>query len=404
MTLITRDSKFFPIILALFAALPPLAINTYAPAISLIAKDFGVHNSDILTTFATYFIGFSFGMLLWGAISDKYGRKNIIIIGSIIYILSTVLCSFSYNFHMLEALRLVQGLADSVGAVISFSIARDCYKGAKLTSMLATIIIILLIAPMVAPIIGSVLVDLTHTWQSTFHFLTAYGVVMVIMACLIEETLEPKDRQKDLSKIIPSYIIHLKNPGFMLGTLASSTLAAALFIFISSSALIYLDGYFTGSLMYCVYYAACCMAAIFANFYIKRNAESIQKLFNVYYTVSAIALSSIFLIVLNFFNIDNAFLYTTAMFMLCGSVAFSSTIVYSFSLNQVSHSFGTANAISNFSKNMIAAFGSFIVSFYHGRNLILASPIVQLGFTIMTIVILITIFKLKIECSKQRNL
>lgn len=58
MTLITRDFKLFPIILALFAALLSLAVNTYAPVISLIAHDLGVHNSDVLTTFATYFIGF----------------------------------------------------------------------------------------------------------------------------------------------------------------------------------------------------------------------------------------------------------------------------------------------------------------------------------------------------------
>ena len=403
MTLVTRHSKFFPIILALFAALPPLAINTYAPAISLIAQDFGVHNSDVLTTFTTYIIGFSLGMLFWGAISDKYGRKNVIIIGSIIYILSTVLCSLSYNFQMLEVLRLVQGLADSVGAVISFSIARDCYKGAKLTSMIATIVIVLLIAPMVAPIIGTVLVELTHTWQSTFHFLTAYGVIMLIAACLIEETLESENRQKDFSKIIPSYIQHFKNPGFMLGALASGTLITPMFIFISSSALIYLDGYSTGSTMYCIYYALCCLAAVFANFYIKRNSEKIQKLFNIYYTVSAITLCSIFLIVLNFLNIDNAFLYSLAMFILCGSVAFSSTIIYSFALNQVTHSFGTANAISNFIKNIIAALGSFIVSYYHGRELVIASPIIQISFIIITILILIAIFRLKIECPEKKK-
>jgi DHA1 family bicyclomycin/chloramphenicol resistance-like MFS transporter len=77
-------------------------------------------------------------MLFWGPISDKYGRKNVVIIGSIIYILSTILCFLSYNFHMLRILRLVQGLSDSVGAVIFFTIDHDCYKRAKLTKMLAT--------------------------------------------------------------------------------------------------------------------------------------------------------------------------------------------------------------------------------------------------------------------------
>ncbi|MDE4974346.1 Bcr/CflA family drug resistance efflux transporter, partial [Francisella tularensis subsp. holarctica] len=76
------------------------------------------------------------------------------------------------NFRIVEIMRLLQGLSDSVGAVIAFSIARDCYKGAKLTSLLATIIIILLIAPIVAPISGSKLTELTHSWQRTFHCLT----------------------------------------------------------------------------------------------------------------------------------------------------------------------------------------------------------------------------------------
>ncbi|MDE4996814.1 Bcr/CflA family drug resistance efflux transporter, partial [Francisella tularensis subsp. holarctica] len=79
-------------------------------------------------------------------------------------------------------------------------IARDCYKGAKLTSLLESIIIILLIAPIVAPIIGIILTELTHSWQSTFHFLTIYGVVMLICAFLIEETLEHKERKSSLLK------------------------------------------------------------------------------------------------------------------------------------------------------------------------------------------------------------
>lgn len=394
MKYITRESKFFPIILALFAALPAFAVNTYAPAIPLIANDFGVTDSKVLTTFATYFIGFSFGMLFWGAISDKYGRKKIIIIGSIIYIISTILCSYSYNFKMLEIMRFIQGLSDSVGAVIAFSIARDCYKGAKLTNLLASIIIILLIAPIVAPIIGTILTELTHSWQSTFHFLTLYGVVMLATAFFIEETLEHKDRQSNLLKLIPSYFNHLTNPGFMLATLASGTIFAALFIYISSSALIYLGNYTTGSFLYCLYYALCCVGAVFANMFIKKNSHRVQQLKFLYYSIALITLSCLILIGFNTLNIDNALIYTIAMFVLCGNVAFSSTLIYSFAMDQIDYGFGTANSIINFIKNMIAAVGSYVVSFYHGRKLVLASPYAQLGFALITIVLLFGIYKL----------
>ena len=88
------------------------------------------------------------------------------------------------------------------------------------------------IAPIVASIIGTILTELTHTWQSTFHFLTIYGVVMLICACLIEETLEQKDKKSSLIKLIPSYFQHLTNPSFMLATVASGTIFAALFIYI----------------------------------------------------------------------------------------------------------------------------------------------------------------------------
>ncbi|WP_044247582.1 multidrug effflux MFS transporter [Francisella hispaniensis] len=399
---ITRNSKLFPIILALFAALPPLAVNTYAPAIPLIASDFGVNNSTVLTTFATYFIGFSFGMLFWGAVSDKYGRKKVIVIGSVIYIVSTLLCSYSYNFKMLEIMRLIQGLSDSVGAIIALSIARDCYKGAKLTNLVASITIILLIAPVVAPIIGTILTQLTHTWQSTFHFLTIYGVVMLVCACLIEETLEHKDRKSSLIKLIPSYFQHLSNPRFILATIASGTIFATLFIFISSSALIYLGDYATGSLWYCIYYGLCCLGSILANVIIKKNSHRVQQLKFLYYSVTLITLSCITLIVFNTLNLDNALIYTLIMFVLCANVAFSSTLIYSFAIEQIDHSFGTANSIVNFIRNMIAAAGSYIVSFYHGRNLVIASPYAQLGFALITVAILFGIYKLNQKVELQQ--
>ena len=107
-----------------------------------------------------------------------------------------------------------------------------------------------------------------------------------------------------------------------------------MFIFISASALVYLNEYSTGSTMYYIYYASCCLADIFTNFYIKRHSASIQKLSNIYYNVYAVAISSVVIVIFNYFNINNAFLYTAAMFVLCGAVvAFSLTIVYSFSLD-----------------------------------------------------------------------
>ena len=82
------------------------------------------------------------------------------------------------------------------------------------------------------------------------------------------------------------------------------------------------------------------------------------------------------------------------MFVLCGNVAFSSTIIYSFAIEQIDHSFCTANSIVNFIKNMIAASSSYTMSFYHGRDLVIASPIAQFIFALATVILLFGIYKL----------
>ncbi|APC97420.1 drug resistance transporter, Bcr/CflA subfamily protein [Francisella frigiditurris] len=396
---ITRNSKLFPIVLAIFAALPPLAINTYAPAIPLIANSFNVTDSDVLATFTTYFIGFSFGMLFWGAVSDKYGRKNIILIGTIIYVISTILCSLSTSFKMLELLRLIQGLSDSVGGVIAFSIARDCYKGHKLTSMIATIIIIMLVAPIVAPIIGTVLTYTTNTWQSSFHFLTLYGVILLIFALMIEETLNKDDRQKSIKELIPSYFSHFKNPGFMLATIASGMAWTALFMYIASASIIYLKIYNTGPILYCIYYAAAVIASIMANLLIKRLSSRVNNLRYTNISISLLIICCLGLFIVSKLNLDNAINYTIFMCILCLSVSFTCTILYSFSMNVVSHNFGTANSISNFLKNMIAGGGALVISYYHGSILVNIVSFYQLLFIILCMLLVLAIYQLKIKTS-----
>ncbi|MDE4971881.1 Bcr/CflA family drug resistance efflux transporter, partial [Francisella tularensis subsp. holarctica] len=89
--------------------------------------------------------------------------------------------------------------------------------------------------------------------------------------------------------------------------------------------------------------------------------------------------------------------------VLCGNVAFSSTIIYAFAIDQIDHSFGTANSIVNFIKNMISAAGSYIVSFYHGRDLVIASPYTQLFFVLITIVILFGIHRLNQKAKQQQS-
>lgn len=123
------------------------------------------------------------------------------------------------------------------------------------------------------------------------------------------------------------------------------------YLYISLSALIYLGDYATGSFWYCLYYGLCCVSTIFANIFIKKYSSRVQQLKFLYYSGALITLSFITLIIFNSLDLDNALIYNLTMFVLCGNVVFSSTIIYAFAIDQIDHSFGTANSIVNFVKN-----------------------------------------------------
>jgi MFS transporter, DHA1 family, multidrug resistance protein len=177
---IRKGSKYLVFFVVIFVALPPFAIDTYIPAFGNIANDLNVNVNLMPITISTYLIGFGLGMFFWGALSDRYGRKKILTIGMLVYIISTVLCAQTDNFNTLIFMRFIQGLGDSPAAVAAMAILKDCYRGQKLIKTMATMIMVFMVAPIVAPMVGSVIIYTTGEWQNIFYFLTIYGVVLLV--------------------------------------------------------------------------------------------------------------------------------------------------------------------------------------------------------------------------------
>ena len=119
---IRKGSKYLVFFVVIFVALPPFAIDAYIPAFGNIGSFFNVDVNKLAITISTYFIGFGVGMFFWGALSDSFGRKKILIIGMLIYIVSTILCSFTHSFDTLILMRFLQGLGDSPASVAAMAI------------------------------------------------------------------------------------------------------------------------------------------------------------------------------------------------------------------------------------------------------------------------------------------
>ncbi|TNF69955.1 MAG: Bcr/CflA family efflux MFS transporter [Gammaproteobacteria bacterium] len=363
-----KNPKYLIVILAMYAALPPFAIDTYMPAFHQIAHYFDMPIEKVIVSITTYFIGFSVGMLIWGAISDRVGRKKAIIVGMFIYMVSTILCALSPDFKTLTIMRLIQGLGDSSGAVIAMAVARDCYSGKKLAKVIASMVIIMMAAPIIAPIVGSLIITFFGRWQDIFHFLTIYGVILFFLAFFIPETLKDEEKTSHLFKTVISYFEHLKNYRFILYSLSSGLSFAAFFTYISSSSVLIIGYFGYGYVIYCTIFGINFIGIISGQFLIKKKVDDIsdQYLIGIGFIMCyiGVAISMLFTYV-----ITNLFGFMLGIMCLTFGFALVSSLLTSRSLNALTHAFGAGNAINNLIKFAIAGLASYLISHFSGYQL-----------------------------------
>jgi DHA1 family bicyclomycin/chloramphenicol resistance-like MFS transporter len=186
---------FLIIFLGLLSAFGPFLTDMYLPALPSMVDDF--HTSTALVQFSLTMgmIGLAVGQVFFGQMSQKWGRRPVLIFSLLLFVVAAVVSVFSDNIIFFLACRLVQGLGGAGGIVLSRSIATDCYSGRTLAKMMAIIGAINGIAPATAPVIGG-LITTSLGWQGVFMILAAIGVVLVIMCFPFKETLKPEQRYK----------------------------------------------------------------------------------------------------------------------------------------------------------------------------------------------------------------
>ena len=388
------DSKSFILLIALYTILPPLVIDTYSPAIPNIAQYFNVNPSLIISTFTTYFVGYALGLLVWGPTSDTFGRKKILYSGVILYIISTIFCSISIDFWQFSAARILQGFGDSACTTVAFAIVRDCFEKKKLTKILATIIMIFMVAPIIAPFIGLVIMNTTGEWQYIFHFLTLYGFVILFFSFKMPETVN-RNNSTGLGHAFKQYLEHIRNFKFILLVVGSGIAYAAYFIFIGCSAVVYMKSFGTDKIEYVFLFAINAVAALLANYLLKKFCTKISN--HIIITFSAVSgfLSSVigFILLYNFSH--SILLFMIFMWLVTLSLAICITCLTSEALNSIKHSFGVGISISNAAQFIFAALTLLIISQLNYKTMGHSLFFIQASLLIILLLIIFTCLKIK---------
>jgi DHA1 family bicyclomycin/chloramphenicol resistance-like MFS transporter len=186
-------------VLAILSALMGFAsISTdfYLPAMPNMAAQLGADAGKVEYTISGFLIGFSLGQLLWGAISDKYGRRVPVAIGLVLFVIGSAGCAMSQSVEAMIAWRILQALGACAGVVLSRAMVRDLYEGPRAAQMLSTLIAVMAIAPLLAPIIGGQ-IDALAGWRAIFWTLVVLGLLALAGLLSLPETLPSERRRTD---------------------------------------------------------------------------------------------------------------------------------------------------------------------------------------------------------------
>ena len=253
-------------LLLLFGALTmfgPMSLDAYLPAFPEIAAQYGTDTGSVQLTMSACLVGLALGQIVWGPVSDRFGRRLPLMIGIGVFIATSLVITVAPSMSVLVALRFVQALGGAAGVVIARAAVRDLYSGVDLARALSLVITVFALAPVVAPLVGAAVLSFA-SWEGIFVALAAFGAVCLVGVLLMPETLPPENRAgHGFGGAFRQYGAIVADPRFRFAAVVAALGSTALYAFIAGSPAALMDTYGQSELAFGLTFAALalCFAA-----------------------------------------------------------------------------------------------------------------------------------------------
>ena len=233
----------FVALIASLMAVTPLGIDSMLPALPHIGRSLGVANENHQQwVIAIYVFGFGLAQIIYGPLSDRFGRKAVMVPSLALFAALSILAGFARSFPLLLGARLLQGIAGASSRVLTISMVRDCYSGRQMARVMSMSFMVFLMVPILAPSIGQGIM-LVGSWRLIFFFLAAFALlVATVLSMMMGETLHPEYRRPLSFRMIGQAIRRTLTERSALGyMLAMALVFGALMGFINSVQQIFQD-------------------------------------------------------------------------------------------------------------------------------------------------------------------
>ena len=228
--------------IALLVALGPLATDMYLPALPGLTDAFATSAGRVQLTLSLFLAGFALAQIIYGPLSDRFGRKPVLLCGSSLFVLASIACALAESIEMLILARFVQALGGSAGPVLGRAMVRDIHGPLESARVLSHIGSAMALAPAFAPILGGYM-SVYLGWPSIFWFLGLVGLLgAALLVFAIEETAPPEHRHpRPIVTILGDYGRLLRDGGYLGYTLTCTLAYAGLFAFLSGSSFVIIE-------------------------------------------------------------------------------------------------------------------------------------------------------------------
>lgn len=374
-------------LLASILAVSPLAVDMYLPAMPTLAEHLNTPMSMVQNSLSIYLLGYALGLILFGPMADKYPRRRLVLLGIGGFFITSLLLPFVSNIEQFLTIRFFQAFVSSAATVVVPGAVRE-YYGKDTAKGLSYVSMIMMLAPMIAPSIGSVLL-LAHSWQLIFYVLAAYSLIVLLLVSYFlpnaSDVILPKalvDKRTEMS-FIQRYKIVLSNAQARLDIISSMMISLAFFTYITAIPFVYLTIFEVSEYTFSLLFALNILALMTAHFtntrFVVRKGSRTMLRFGL--TVATIASTALMLV--NVFELS--LIYTVvAIFPLMGSISMVAVNSDALILTKFPANSGTVTAVIGTLRWGIGALAGPILAFFYDGS---SKPFALLMFFAVLVVL-----------------
>lgn len=378
-------------ILGGLTALAPFSIDMYLPAFPSIAKGLNTEISKVTLSLTSYFIGISFGQLIYGPVTDKFGRKKPLIFGLFLFTIAAIGCALSTSINQLIFMRVILALGGCVGMVVSRAVVRDLFPASEIAKIFSTLMLIVGVAPIIAPTIGGWVV-VHYSWNMIFYFLSVNALALLLAVYFFLPESKKPDPTKSLKikSVLNDYKIVLSDKTFLFYALIGSIASGGLFSYISGSSFVFIEYFGISESHFGMIFglnAFGFIAGTQCNRFLLNKFSSYQIIKTASFVLFGVALVLIILLFLQQFSIISLISLLFAFLFLLGLLSPNSTAM---ALSPFSENAGSASALIGFIQMFCGALWSALVSTLHDETMF---PMI-LGLSSAAIIVFLIVLKL----------